>query len=232
VQAREDLKRRGVSSIPVVIIEHDAEGEIIVTGFNPKRLIEVLKLDTKYDPASGVAWLADRYDKVLSATARGARQLSEEILKQRLPWNARTVAFLVAQIAADNELALMSYRTGQVTNDDMRQHYESAAEGTVTEIAQHSEKVRDDILAFLKDPRADFNRLVMTHKGGEVTVLEALRLSLGHGTYHLKQLYWLMQNRLAIKPDHPATEQDLEGIPVVDEIVPPELDQPLPDKYA
>jgi hypothetical protein len=46
----------------------------------------------------------------------------------------------------------------------------------------------------------------------------ATQTSLRHATHHLKQLYWLMRNKLDITPQAPATGSDMQGISTPSEL--------------
>ena len=60
--------------------------------------------------------------------------------------------------------------------------------------------------------QAAFDRVVPAHHGGEVTVVERLNIILSHSFHHLKQVYWFMETELGVKPEQPASADDLEGM--------------------
>ena len=75
-QAMEDLRSRGIKALPVTIID-DTE---VIIGYFPKKLITAFKLDVKVDLSGKTEWLAEKYEKILSAACRAAAQFSHCLL--------------------------------------------------------------------------------------------------------------------------------------------------------
>ena len=70
-----------------------------------------------------------------------------------------------------------------------------------SEVYSYVIKVRDDIATFLRSGAEESHeRVVSSHYGGQVSVIELLRIMLRHSTHHLRQLYWFMENVLLIAP--------------------------------
>jgi uncharacterized damage-inducible protein DinB len=209
--AREYLKSRGITSLPVTIIDDD---EVII-GYYPKKLIPALKLDVQVDLSGKTRWLAEKYDTMLGATLRAIRQVSDEQLQQRLPWRERwTLRDLMMHVLSFPELAWLSHQHGSMSTDDMRAS-DARLQGVRTSEAMvaYGEGVRQHIIAFLQSNNTDaFDRVVPAHYGGEVTVLELLTIILSHSTHHLKQAYWFIAHELGTPLVNPATDEDLEGI--------------------
>jgi uncharacterized damage-inducible protein DinB len=209
--AREYLKSRGITSLPVTIIDDD---EVII-GYYPKKLIPALKLDVQVDLSGKTRWLAEKYDTMLGATLRAIRQVSDEQLQQRLPWRERwTLRDLMMHVLSFPELAWLSHQHGSMSTDDMRAS-DARLQGVRTSEAMvaYGEGVRQHIIAFLQSDNTDaFDRVVPAHYGGEVTVLELLTIILSHSTHHLKQAYWFIAHELGTPLVNPATDEDLEGI--------------------
>jgi uncharacterized damage-inducible protein DinB len=209
--AREYLKSRGISSLPVTIIDDD---EVII-GFYPKKLIPALNLDVQVDLSGKTRWLAEKYDAMLAATVRAIRQLSNEQLQQHLPWRERwTLRDLMMHVLSFPELAWLSHQHGSMSTDDMQaSNTRLKALQTSEEVAAYGEGVRQHLLAFLgSNDTTAFDRVVPAHYGGEVTVLELLTIILSHSTHHLKQAYWFSDHELGTPLINPATDEDLEGI--------------------
>jgi uncharacterized damage-inducible protein DinB len=209
--AQEYLKSRGITSLPVTIIDDD---EVII-GYYPKKLIPALKLDVQVDLSGKTRWLAEKYDTMLGATLRAIRQVSDEQLQQRLPWRERwTLRDLMMHVLSFPELAWLSHQHGSMSTDDMRAS-DARLQGVRTSEAMvaYGEGVRQHIIAFLQSDNTDaFDRVVPAHYGGEVTVLELLTIILSHSTHHLKQAYWFIAHELGTPLVNPATDEDLEGI--------------------
>jgi len=209
--ARAYLHSRGITALPVTIIDDD---EVII-GYYPKKLIPALQLDVQVDLSGKTSWLAVKYDTMLGATLRVLRQLSNEQVQQPLPWRAHwTLRDLMIHVLSFPELAWLSHQHGSMSTDDMRASHTRLHDVRTSEaMAAYGEGVRQHILAFLQsNDTAAFDRVVPAHYGGEVTVLELLTLILSHSTHHLKQAYWFITNELGIPLVNPATDKDLEGI--------------------
>lgn len=209
--ARTYLQSRGITALPVTIIDDD---EVII-GYYPRKLIPALKLDVQVDLSGKTSWLTQRYDAMLAATVRAIQQLSDEQLQRRLPWRERwTLRDLLMHVLSFPELAWLSHRHGSMSTDDMRASDARLRDiQTSAAMAAYGEGVRREIIAFLQSNNpAAFDRVVPAHYGGEVTVLELLTIILSHSTHHLKQAYWFMTHELGYPPINPVTDEDLEGI--------------------
>jgi uncharacterized damage-inducible protein DinB len=209
--ARATLQSRGITSLPVTIID---DNEVII-GYYPKKLIPALKLDVQVDLSGKTSWLAAKYDTMLGATIRATRQLSDTQLAQHLPWREHwTLRDLFVHVLSFPELAWRSHEHGSMSTDDMRASNARLQDIKTSEaVAAYGEGVRQQILAFLQsNDTAAFERVVPAHYGGEVTVLELLTIILSHSTHHLKQAYWFITNELGVSLINPATDDDLEGI--------------------
>jgi uncharacterized damage-inducible protein DinB len=209
--ARAYLKRRGITSLPVTIID----GDEVIIGYYPKKLIPALKLSVQVDLSGKTRWLADKYEMMLGATLRAIQQLSDEQLQQRLPWRERwMLRDLMMHVLSFPELAWLSHQHGSMSTDDMRASDSRLQDVRTSEaMVAYGEGVRQQISAFLQsNDTAAFDRVVPAHYGGEVTVLELLTIILSHSTHHLKQAYWFITHELGTPLVNPVTEEDLEGI--------------------
>jgi len=209
-QAMEDLNNRGIKALPVTIIDNK---EVII-GYFPKKLIPAFKLDIKVDLSGKTEWLADKYEKILSAACRASVQFSQEQLDTDVPWRPWTARKTVMHIMSFPEVAYLSHKVGSMSQEDMRASDERLKEiYTADQMVEYGNGVRKDIIAFLQSGNLEaFDREVPAHYGGEVTVLELLNIILSHSTHHLKQTYHYMKNDLGITPEAPASEGDFEGI--------------------
>ncbi|MEE8465252.1 MAG: DinB family protein [Dehalococcoidia bacterium] len=209
-QALEDLRSRGIKSLPVTIIDD----EEVIIGYFPKKLIPALKLDIKIDLSSKTDWLAEKYGKVLGAAVRTTAQFTQEQLDTDVPWRPWTLRKTILHILSFPEVAYLSHKVGSMSQEDMRASDERLKDVyTAVQMAEYGEKVSRDIAAFLNSGNQEaFDREVPAHYGGEVTVLELLNIILSHSTHHLKQVYHYMQTDLGLTLQDPATEADLEGI--------------------
>ena len=208
--AVEHLKGLGIKSVPVTIID----GEQVIIGYYPKKLVPALKLDVKIDLSVKTRWMAEKYDIVLLAAMRAARQASQPQLDERVPWRPASLRDTVMHILSFPELAWLSHETGSMSADDMAASNQRLREvNTADQICQYGERVRAGITGFLNSSNdAAFDRVVPAHYGGEVTVVELLNIILSHSAHHLKQVYHHLEMNLGITLDRPVTEADLDGI--------------------
>lgn len=208
--ARQYLNSRGIKAAPVTIIDAN---EVII-GYYPRKLIPALKLDVQVDLSGKTSWLAEKYDKILSAAMRATQQLSIEQLQRQVSWRPETLRDTIVHIISFPELAWRSHEHGSMSTEDMRMCRERLKDVSTPEaITRYGEGVRRDIIQFLNSGNTEaFERVVPAHYGGEVSVLELLNIILSHSTHHLKQVYWFMENELGVKPQNPASKADMEGI--------------------
>ena len=208
--AVEHLKGLGIKSVPVTIID----GDQVIIGYYPKKLVPALKLDVKVDLSVKTSWMAEKYDIVLRAAIRAAGQVSQPQLDEQVPWRPATLRDTIMHVLSFPELAWLSHETGSMSADDMAASNQQLRDvNTAGQIGEYGEKVRGGITRFLNSGNdAAFDRVVPAHYGGEVTVVELLNIILSHSTHHLKQVYHHLEDNLGLTLDRPATEADLEGI--------------------
>jgi uncharacterized damage-inducible protein DinB len=209
--ARTYLHSRGITSLPVTIIDDD---EVII-GFYPKKLLPALHLRGRVDLSGKASWLAAKYEIMLGAARRAVQQLSETQLHQPLPWRPHwTLRDLMMHVLSFPELAWRSHQHGSMSPEDMRASDARLRDVQTSEaIVAYGADVQQQIRAFLqRNDTAAFDRVVPAHYGGEVTVLELLTIILSHSTHHLKQAYWFIEHELGVSLLQPATDDDFEGI--------------------
>ncbi len=207
--ALEYLRAKGITTAPVTIVDDE-----VIIGYYPKKLISSLKLNVKVDLGANVDWLATKYDIVLSAAIRAVRQLSDTQLGKEVTWRPQTLGQHMLHVLSFPALALRSAEHGSMSLEDMRASTEALEwMATVEAICRYGEQVRSEVASFLTSRNTDaFERVVNSHYGGEVTVLDLMTIILRHSTHHLKQAYHFMENNLGVSLKDPATDADLEGI--------------------
>jgi len=196
-------------SAPVTIID----GEPII-GYYPKKLIPALHLNISVDLGSSVEWLADKYDRILSAAVRATKQLSEDQLGVELAWRPQSLRSMMMHILSFPELAYLSHVTGSMNQADMKAGGEKNKGITTSDgICAYGTQIQQDIRQFLEAGDMEALDLVVdAHYGGEVTVLELMNIILRHSTHHLKQVYWFLDEKMGITLVDKATAEDFEGI--------------------
>lgn len=186
----------------------------MIVGFNQKKLAEKLGWGARDAVAGSAPWLANKYDAILGAVVRATRQLSPQQLEMVFPNRKISMRAHALHIFSSAEAAWLTYRTGRFNADDMQAVGKAVAGLTTVEaVIGYGDQVRENIVAFLKKgDRADLDRMIYSHYGGEVSVEETMRIMLRHSTHHLKQMYWFMETHMGLHPSSPATAKDLEGI--------------------
>jgi uncharacterized damage-inducible protein DinB len=196
--------------VPVVKIG----GEMIV-GFNEAKLSTIVRF-SGLSPSRDNTWVADRFDVILGRTIDTADQLRSDQLDGLFPQRRMTVRSHLLHILSFAEGGYRAHQTGTFDlNDMMAATASTAALKTSADICGYGETVRDDICTFLRTAdTGTLERIVVSHYGGEVSVLEVLRILLRHSTHHLKQLHWYLETDLGVVLVKPLTADDLEGITV------------------
>ena len=77
------------------------------------------KLDVKVDLSGKTEWLAEKYEKILSAACRASVQFSQEQLDADVPWRPWTARRTVMHIMSFPEVAYLSHKVGSMSEDDM-----------------------------------------------------------------------------------------------------------------
>ena len=204
----EFLRTREIKAVPVVRV-----GEEVIVGFDEARLQQLLGLvDTS--TAHGNEWLAAKYELVFDSLARAVRALGPAGLAAPFTARRMPVRAHVLHIAAFAEGGYLAHERGSFDTDDMFAATDRVHPLTeVDDICAYIGTVRDDIATFLTSAAVEqHERIVSSHYGGQVSVVELLRIMLRHSTHHLLQLYWLMENELPIVSVAAPTTDELAGI--------------------
>ena len=125
----------------------------------------------------------------------------------------RAVIRVAVPVAVGPLVIAAAHDSGKFDIDDMFEVMENASRYTgVDDVYSYLIEVRDDIVTFLRSgAKESHERVVSSHYGGQVSVIELLRIMLRHSTHHLCQLYWFMENVLLIRPSA-LTAEELAGI--------------------
>ena len=209
----DELLSKGLKVVPVTIWKDE-----VVIGFNPKELSRLFNL-TGFDSFEvDVLEMVSKFEIILTAACKAARQIPEDKLSWESPERDRTLAQFVFHLFDRPERALNAYDVGEYTQEDRGRLVENVL-GMVgfEETAQYGEqilnKVRNSLSSGLDFDQSKILRTYM----GEKTTGEMLDLAIGHSGHHLKQLYEYMA-LIGIKPDVPLQPQDFDGISVPTEL--------------
>ena len=193
-EAVEFLRLHEIRSVPVI-----RAGEEIIIGFDERRLQQVLGLVSASEAHSN-EWLAAKYELVLGALGRALRQLEPAALEAQFVQRRMSVRGHILHIAAFAEAGYDADERGKFDTDDMFAVTARANRITdVDDVYLYVGQVRNDIATFLRTGAAESHeRVVSSHYGGQVSVVELLRIMLRHSTHHLRQLYWFMESELLV----------------------------------
>lgn len=194
-------------------------GDEIIVGFDEPRLNHALGL-VETSEGHSAEWLAAKYELVLDSLESALRQVGPGALDVEFAQRKMSVRAHILHIAAFAEGGYAAHRCGTFDTDDMFAATARADRFTdADDIGAYVVRVRGDIATFLRTGTEESHaRVVLSHYGGEVTVIELLRIMLRHSTHHLRQLHWFMENVLLIVPSAGLTEVDLAGIVTPDEL--------------
>ena len=212
--AVEFLRANEIRTVPVI-----RAGDEIIIGFDEARLEQVLGL-VEISDALDSEWLASKYELVLGALGRAVRQVDPTVLDVQFEERRMSVRSHILHIAAFAEGGFAAHERGKFDTDDM---FAVTARANrivdVDSVYSYVIKVRDDITTFLRSGAGEsYDRVVSSHYGGQVSVIELLRIMLRHSTHHLRQFYWFMENVLLVEPTGALVEEDLAGIVTPDEL--------------
>jgi hypothetical protein len=201
-------------TVPVVRV-----GDEIIVGFDEPRLQQVLGL-TEATEAHDAEWLASKYERIFDILEQAARQLGPGAFELVFEARRMSVRTHILHIASFAEGALAARERGSFGTDEMFAVMQRANEITnFGEVCDYVSRVRDEIAAFVRQgDTAQHDKIVTSHYGGRLSVIELLRIMLRHSAHHLRQLQWFMATELHVVPAAPLTPADLAGI-----TTPPEL---------
>ena len=208
----EELLSRGIKAVPVTIW-----GDEVVIGFNPKELARLFKLNSEVSQVDQPTMIV-KYDTVLVAACRAARQLPDRCLDWSCPERKRTLGQFTFHLFNRPDRALQAYEVGHYNLDDRGRRVEDVI-GRVgfEEIARYGEEVLNRVKLALADrAKLDLERVLDTYMG-QKTAGELMDLALGHSVHHLKQLYEYMTLN-GITPVEKLDDSDFEGIAVPTEL--------------
>jgi len=208
----EELLQRGIKAVPVTIW-----GDEVIIGFNPKELARVFALNSDIGQVSPPDMI-EKYETVLVAAQRAARQLPDEYLGWECPERKRTLGQFTFHIFDRPSRALNAYETGHYNLDDRGRHAEDVLDKVgFEEIAVYGEGVLSKVKQGLTGPSLmDLDKVLETYMGRKTTA-ELMDLALGHSVHHLKQLYEYM-SLAGMAPVDQLQESDFQGVAVPTEL--------------
>lgn len=206
-QAREELRRLGARSLPVVSL---GERYTLCQSFGD--VLRFLNLDMKLlpDPLPAPE-LMRKLDMVLGAAARFTRQFPDDALRVQFRERMRTIGDTCFHTFRVAEMALDPCEGRPFSNAGFTDL--APADWKFKDIADWGLKVRDRVGAWwARQPPTDLRYKVETYYGRR-DLLDVMDRTTYHAAQHARQLM-LMLDSLGIPPDRPLTMEDLKGVPV------------------
>ena len=163
--------------------------------------------------------MIEKYETVLVAAQRAARQLPDEYLGWSCPERKRTLGQFTFHIFDRPNRALNAYETGHYNLDDRGRHVEDVLDKVgFEEIAVYGEDVLSRVKHGLTGPaQMDLEKVLETYMGRKTTA-ELMDLALGHSVHHLKQLYEYM-SQAGMEPVDKLEDADFQGVAVPTELL-------------
>lgn len=161
----------------------------------------------------------ESFDRVLAATLAAAAQL-DHALDLRMPNRDRNLRELIHDVFCkaltwsqhDGPAAHAPGHAGPSRPHDVDQKREAARYPDASALVEYGEVARVVMRnRFSPDRGVDYGRIVVT-PDGPMTLGDTMAWIASHSAFHLRQLYWLMEHDLGIKPRAPLDLATLPGI--------------------
>lgn len=203
---RERLATSGIRGLPVV-----ARGDDYIFGVDLASVARLVGLIYDDAPKLSARDLIERYERVLDAATRFARQIPTERLGDTLPHRDRSYLTLInhlVQIAVDYlEIAAGADFTGRRAESLPR------VDLTVDGLIEKSNGAKADLRHWLHSADAPQLQRTVTTYFGDQTLHQVLERAVWHSAQHTRQLMMVLE-LLQLKPDEPLTERDFAGLPM------------------
>jgi hypothetical protein len=206
----ERLSSAGMRGLPVV-----SRGEEFVFGVDLANVAQHVGLTYDDAPQLSGAVLVERFDLVLDAAVRFARQIPAERLGDKLPHRDRSYRTLVnhlVQIAAD----YLEVARGADFSDRLAASLPEV-DLDIEAVGEKSVTAKRALRQWLKHAGdADLQRTVTTFFG-EQTLHQVLERCVWHSAQHARQLMMVLE-LLGVKPNAPLGPEDLAGLPMPENV--------------
>jgi DinB superfamily len=222
--AAEELFALGYRSVPVVILP----GRAPITGFNVAALSAAIGA-VEGAPAAEPDVLWKSLDRVLAAVIAAAGQLRPTDLDVVIiPSRDRTMRELIHDVfykallwiddRSHPEAGPAPDAAPAVTRRETRQKDDAARYREPAALAEYGRKVSARLhRRFCPNLGADYRRVIDTPEG-RMTIAEAVGWLVSHSAHHLRQMYWVMEHRLRMKPAEPLALSTLPGVSLPGEL--------------
>lgn len=202
--AAQELADLGLLTVPVVVLP----GKPPVLGFNAKHLgaaIGVRDRAASYSPET----VLKSFDRVLTATLKATAQLKNADLDLRMPNRDRDLRELIHDVFY--KALTWAPEAGPASpRNSPGQKQEAARYPDVTTLLGYGEATQAALRARFS-AGGNLDRSVET-ADGSMTLTDAVTWLANHSAHHLRQIYWLMENKLGVGPEDPLDLTAMPGI--------------------
>jgi hypothetical protein len=215
INVLEDREAAALLESKGIVVPLVSVGDKDIIGLDEQRLRDALGLADRQRLIGELPWMVGKYNAVFEALGRAVGQLDTEQLSTWYPERGQTIRNHVLHMISVVEAGCLSHQRGTLSIEDMRRAREGWYRTTPAEICAYADQVRHTVATFLSSGHSEqLNRVVVSHYGGEVAVVEVLQLLLRHNAHHLRQLYWFMEREMGVELDRPLAGDDWSGIEV------------------
>ncbi len=184
-------------------------GKPPIPGFNAKELRAAIGV-ADHSTRQSLEIVLGSFDRVLAAILAATTQLSNADLNLKMPNRDRDLRGLIHDVFY--KALTWAPEGGPVSprNAD-KQKEEAARYPDVLSLLSYGEASRAALQTRFRPGRGDYDRIIET-ADGSMTLADAVTWIADHSTHHLRQIYWLMEHELRIRPEDPLDLTTLPGI--------------------
>jgi len=199
------LAALGFLSVPVVVFPAKPP----IPGFNAKELGAAIGVADR--PArQSLEVVLQSFDRVLAAVLAATAQLNNADLDLKMPNRDRNLRELIHDVFY--KALTWAPEDGRASlRDDHKQKEEAVRYPDVGRILRYGEASRAALRARYRPDELDDDRFIET-ADGPMPLADAVAWIADHSAHHLRQIYWLMENHLGLKPKDPLDLTTLRGI--------------------
>ncbi len=201
----------GFLTVPVVVLP----GRPPIPGFNAGALGAAIGVgDRSTGPSVGA--VLNGFDRLLAAILRAAAQLGNADLILKMPNRDRTLGELIHDVFY-KALTWVPEDGGVSRRDAATQKKDAARYPDMASLLRYGEASRATLRARFSPDRGDYTRIVETPDGA-MTLADAVTWLADHSAHHLRQIYWLMEHELGVRPEDPLDLATLPGITLQEQL--------------
>ena len=184
-------------------------GQPPIPGFNARALSAAIGIGERV-PEQRLGTVMESFDRVLAALLGAMAQLGNADLILKMPNRARKLGELVHDVFY-KALTWVPEDGRVARRDAVGQHQDATRYPDVASLRRSGEAARAVLRERFAPQRGDADRLVET-PDGSMTLTDAVVWLANHSAHHLRQIYWVMEHDLGVRPDDPLDLTNLPGI--------------------